>query len=73
MLSVSETTRRLIVATFLLAANKVLQSYARNLRSTSRSIVLRMTGVLKIRLKVRKHKKSPAAIPDFFGLKPYRF
>ena len=33
MLSVSETTRRLIAERFLLAANKVLQSYARNLRA----------------------------------------
>ena len=44
MLSASETTRRLLAEAFLLAANKVLQRYARNLRATSRSIVLRMTG-----------------------------
>ena len=49
MLSVSETTCRLTVVAFFLAfllgANKVLQSYARNLRATSRSIMFRMTGV----------------------------
>ena len=72
MLSASETTCRLIAVTFLLAANKVLQSCARNLRATWRSIVLRMMEknaiglCLKTRPKLLVYKLKA---DNYFGLR----
>ena len=59
MLNASETTCRLIAATFLLPANKVLQSYARNLRATSRSIVLKMTEKKRYPFKLKNSNPLP--------------